>query len=345
MQGDFTPSGAAFAHFVANLPRQPQATNDFRRDGLYRQAQADALGSRYIQPDRPYQAAWLKLDIDRVEACAAWIDQGLPAPHFMVGNPRNGHGHLLYGLQTPIVTSLGGHLAPLKYMASVEAGFTRLLGADPAYSGHTVKTPHHPSWFTRTHDGALYSLSDLLRALPASVSTRQIPRVEYVGNSRNLALFDGLRYWAYGEVKAAKAGGDYGKWEQAVHAHAHALNAYAHPLPVSEVRSTARSVARYAWRNADRLAVSVLGGVKRSKVKSWNRPEMSGQEGRERMADAAERTNAMRRNRTFDAITGAIAELTAQGIVNPTVTRIAQTAGVSRETVYQFRRSQAGHGN
>lgn len=341
-----TPHGAAFAHFVANLPRQPQATNDFQR-GLYRSSQAEALESRYIQPERPYQAAWLKLDIDRVEACAAWIDQGLPAPHFMVGNPRNGHGHLLYGLHTPIVTSLGGHLAPLKYMANVEAGFTRLLGADPAYSGHTVKTPFHPSWFTRTYDGALYSLSDLLRALPASVSTRQIPRAEYVGNSRNLALFDALRYWAYGEVRAAKAGGDYGKWEQAVHAHAHTLNAFQHPLPMSEVRSTARSVARYAWRNADRLAVSVLGGVKRSKVKSWNRPEMSGQEARERMADAAYRTHAVMRSRTFDAITGAIAELIGEGVHVPTAAQIAQRAGVSVRTVRTFRGSQrqGGAGN
>lgn len=336
----------AYAHFVGNLPHSPRATNDFQREGLHRHDKRTALSSRYIQPDRPYQAAWMKLDIDRVEACAAWIDQGAPRPHLIMGNPRNGHGHLLYGYKTPIVTSLGGHAAPLRFMANVEAGFTRMFGADPAYSGHTVKTPFHPSWFTHVHDGPLYDLAELVDALPSSISTRPVPRTEYVGNSRNLALFDTLRYWAYGEVKAAKALGNYSTWEQAVHAHAFTLNAYIHPLPMSEVRSTARSVARYAWRNADHLAASVLGGVKRSKVKSWNRPEMSAQEAKERMAESAHRTHAVMRNRTFDAITDAIGQLASQGNAQPTAAQIAQISGLSARTVRRFRAGQgSGAGN
>lgn len=318
----------------------PQATNDFRREGLYKHTQENALASRYIQPDRTYQAAWVKLDMDRAEACAAWIDQGMPRPHVMVGSNQSGRGHLLYGLKVPVVTSINGRLAPLKFMANVEAGFTRLMGADPAYGGHTVKTPLHPDWFTHLYDGPLYDLGDLINALPASISKRPIPRAEFVGVSRNIDLFDALRLWAYGEALGARRAGDYGRWEQEVARQAHDLNRFDVPLPLSEVRSTSRSVAAWTWRNAERLCGSVLGGIKRSRLRSWDRPEMTAQEARERMADGAERTHAVRRNRTFDAITGAIEELALQGITSPSPSQIAQLAGVSRHTVIRFRQAQ-----
>lgn len=49
----FTPHGAAYAHFMGHLPRTPLATNHFRRDGLHKIRQDAALTSRYIQFDRP----------------------------------------------------------------------------------------------------------------------------------------------------------------------------------------------------------------------------------------------------------------------------------------------------
>lgn len=334
----------AYAHFTANLPVSPQATNDFARHGLYRQTQHEALTARYIQPDRVYQTAWLKLDLDNAESGAHWIDQGLPRPHFIMVNPRNGHAHYLLGLTAPVITSMAGHLAPLRFFAGVEAGYTRLLSADPAYTGHTVKTPGHPDWITHVHDGPLYSLSDLRHALPASITTRPVPRAEYVGNSRNLSLFDNLRYWAYGEAKAAKQAGNFERWQQAVHAHAHTLNAFTSPLGQAEVRHTANSVARWTWRHAEQLSVSAIGGVKRSKVKSWQRPEMSESEARERMSEGGQHgiamTNAMRRNRTFDLIVNAIAELAGRGNQCPTNRQVAEVAGLHLNTVQRFRTAE-----
>lgn len=339
-----TPHGAAYTRFVSQLPRMPRATDDFQRHGLYRYPQADALASRYIQPDRPYAAAWLKLDVDRIEACAAWIDAGLPRPHLMMGNPSNGRGHLLWGLAAPVVTSLNGRATPVQFLAEIEAGYTRVIGADPAYSGHTIKTPHHPAWYTHEHDAPLYSLSDLAHALPASVSRRRIPRAEYAGHSRTLTLFDTLRYWAYGEATAARAAGSYDRWADAVHAHAYALNGFDAPLTISEVRSIARSVARWTWKHAHTLSAAKIGGLKRSRVKSHNRPEMTPQEARDRMTLSAERTNAIRRNHTFDAITAAIAELAGEGVTNPSAAQIAGRAGVSSRTVFSFRRAHRGTG-
>ncbi len=331
---------AAYAYFVASLPHLPQATNDFRRFGLYKHSREEALASRYIQPDRKYQAAWAKFDVDKVEACAFWIDQGLPPPHLLMGNPRNGHGHLMYGLKVPVVTSIGGRLAPLKFMASVESGFTRLLTADPAYSGHTVKTPYHPSWFTHEHDGPLYELRDLIDALPVSISTRPIPRVEYVGVSRTLDLFDALRYWAYGEARAAKMAGDYSRWEQAIYHRAHDLNLFDNPLAASDVRSVARSVAAWTWRNAERLNGSVLGGVKRSRLKSGDRERLTEEVAQQGRGEGQEHTSRVRRSKTFDAISAGIAALAGQGIHHPSAAQISRASGVSVRSVMNWRAGQ-----
>lgn len=339
-----TPHGAAYAHFVGNLPYLPKATDDFTR-GLFARTPDKALECAYIQPDKPYACGWLKFDVDRIDACAAWIDQHMPRPHFTVGNPRNGHGHLAWGLKSPVVRSMNGRPAPLKLLTAVEAGVTRLIGADARYTGLTIKTPHHPQWFTQEYDGPLYDLTDLLDALPASVSTRKVERREYVGEGRNVDLFDTVRFWAYGHALDARNAGDYLRWQAAVLSHAQAHNTFAAPLPDREVQSVARSIAQWTWKHAHGLAGSKIGGAKRSKLKSWQRDEMSAQEARERMSQGAHRTHAVMRNRTFDAITDAIGQLAAQGNHTPTHRQLAESAGVSLSTVRRFRAGQGWGGN
>ena len=326
-------------HFLASLPRRPYATDDFTQ-GLFHQSQPDALSRRYIQPDRPYQAAWLKFDLDHPEAGATWIDQDVPAPNLLVLNPASGRAHYLYGLAAPVVTSLNGRAAPLKLLGAVEAGLSRVLHADPAYTALICKNPLHPSWHTYVLTDRLYDLGELLEALPRSVSTRPPERSQLLGVSRNVDLFDATRRWAYPEARKAKEAGDFERWQAAVLTQATQLNAFTHPLPAAEVRSVARSVARWTWRHAHTFSTSPLGGTRRSALKSRERPLMRQEEAKEREREGAAYTVRLMRSRTFDALTSAVAQLAAGGIHHPTKAQIADLAGVSTETVKRWWRGQ-----
>ena len=80
---------------------------------------------------------------------AAEYKHVVPAPTITVVNRQNGHGHLLYGIDTPVrMETWGGRRAPARYLADVERAMTVQLGADPSYSGFTCKNPLHRHWVT-----------------------------------------------------------------------------------------------------------------------------------------------------------------------------------------------------
>lgn len=337
-QSAHTP-GHAYRTFVHRLPYKPLATDDFHL-GVRPVMPTAALGMRNIAPDLPFAVSWLKFDLDFSESAAKWMDEDLPQPHFTVVNPANGRAHYLYGLETPVISSARARRGPLEYLNAITVGYTRMLGADEAYAGKFCKTPFHPDWRTHVHNGRLYSLETLASALPPSLSTQKAPRTQAIGLGRNVTLFDDLRHWAYREVRRAKTRGNYPAWLTGVRQEATRLNTFDLPLPGSEVRAAANSVAAWTWKHAERFSAAVIGGTKRSKVKSREREEMTPEEARARMAAGAEHSHLIRRNKTFDAITSAVAQLIASGIAEPSIRQTAAVAGVSERSVERYRQAQ-----
>lgn len=327
--------GLAYSTLVHRLPYKPLATDDFH-GGVRPMMPTAALGMRNIAPDLPYAVNWLKFDLDFDESAAKWIDEDLPCPHFVVVNPANGHSHYLYGLERPVVNSGHAKQGPLDYLNAVTVGCGKVLQADPAYPGKFCKTPTHPAWQTHIYNGPLYALETLASALPASLSTRRVARTEVVGLGRNVTLFDELRQWAYGSARAARSRGNYDAWQRAVRQQAEHLNTFDRPLPQSEVRSTASSVARWTWKNAHNFSSSVIGGVKRSRIQSEDRDEMTVEQAHQRQVAGAEHTNLIRRSKTFDAITDAIAKLVGRGYPKPSSKQIAAEAGLSRRSIQRY---------
>lgn len=330
--------GLAYSTFVRRLPYKPLATNDFHR-GVQPVMPNTALGMRNIAPDRPYEVSWLKFDLDFSESAAMWIDEDMPPPHFIVVNPANAHSHYLYALEKPVVSSDNARRGPLEYLNAITLGYSKVLQADTAYPGKFCKTPTHPAWQTHIYNGPLYALETLASALPPSLSTKKVPRTEAVGLGRNVTLFDDLRQWAYVQAPAARSRGNYAAWQAAVRQQADRLNAFGLPLPQSEVRATANSVTKWTWKNAHNFSASVLGGTKRSKVRSENRTEISPKEAQRRMVEGADYTNLIRRNKTFDAITSALARLIAMGISQPSIRQIAEAAKRSESSVERYRKA------
>ncbi|MDC4740040.1 plasmid replicase, partial [Acinetobacter baumannii] len=83
--------------------------------------------------------------------------------------------------------------------------------------------------------------------------------------------FDTVRKWAYKAIRAHR-GGIYNTWLDAVIKHCLSVNeAFLEPLPYSEVKATAKSIATYCWKKdsycyqefIDRQSrKGALGGVK-----------------------------------------------------------------------------------
>ena len=90
-------------------------------------------------------------------------------------------------------------------------------------------------------------------------------------------MFDTVRKWAYKAIRAHR-GGIYTTWLDEVVKHCLSVNeAFLEPLPYSEVKATAKSIATYCWKKdaycyqefIDRQSKKgYLGGVKGGVIRS-----------------------------------------------------------------------------
>ncbi|MEE9924963.1 MULTISPECIES: replication initiation protein [Brucella] len=229
--------------FRKQTPAGMWCSNDPAQYGQRHLPRTPALERAYIDPN-PRGRVWaMVFDIDRPGAALAWDDADMPTPNWVAENPANGHVHLGYVLAAPVSRSEASRGKPLRLLARIECAMTNALDADRAYSHRLTKNPGHPRWRTFWERGQPYDLDELRDYLPDNLPLR-IARAEAVGEGRNVALFDGLRRWAY---KNRFAYGDFDAWHAACRQYTRTLNEFAHPLPEREAMHTAKSVAKWVW--------------------------------------------------------------------------------------------------
>lgn len=236
--------------FADRLPQRPYATDDFTF-GLRILPQQAAIRSRYVQPNHPLFRTWIVVDVDRPGAGLDWYDRGAPDPNIVATNPENGHSHLFFALENPIYADpLEGSQKALKYAAAVEYGLVSKLAGDFGYAGLMAKNPLHSHWIVRTYQRWMYDLewlSDFID-LPDKIDARR--KMPEYGLGRNCQLFDGLRRWAYREVKNHWNGGSFPGFFDAVEIQAAVLNThFATPMMWAEVKHIVKSVSRWTWKH------------------------------------------------------------------------------------------------
>lgn len=187
----------------------------------------------------------LVFDIDQPEAGAAWLDADFLQPTWVCQNPENGHAHLGYALAAPVSRTLAAKASPQRYLARIQQAMTERLGADRAYAHFLTKTPEHPKWRTIWGWQYPYTLDQLRDELPDNLPLA-IRKKTAVGEGRNVWLFDTLRLWAY---KARLNYENYPSWLVACTKRAIGLNTFTSPLPINEINSTSRSVAKWTFKN------------------------------------------------------------------------------------------------
>lgn len=231
------------------LPKRPYCSDNLST-GIYPRLQRIAITKRYIQLNPPQMQHWLVFDIDRPNSAYAWYDANLPPPFAVVVNESNRHCHIIYRLESPVCTSDLAHEKPLRYLAAIQSAYTAKLQADVNYSGLIAKNP-----FSQNHwrviycaVNALYGLSELAEW----VDLTQVPKrcknaSEAVALGRNCALFDSLREIAYKSIREYRMG-KVDTWREYVLNQAMSMNVFREPLPQSEVKAIAKSVANWTWK-------------------------------------------------------------------------------------------------
>jgi AraC-like DNA-binding protein len=234
--------------FRATLPERPYHTDELWL-GLKIADAARAVRSRYIQPNDANNLRWLPVDVDQSDAGIRYLDTRSAPPNIIAINRENGHAHYLYGLEVPVWRNHEtARKTPVRFAAAIQIGLTRQLQADPAYSGLITKNPcRHDAWTIVQPRFESYDLNELADWTDLSGLTDYRRRLPEIGLGRNVELFDTVRFWAYRHIREGWLSYDY--WLGAVFEYAGSQNLFAAPLPISELSSISKSVAKYTWQN------------------------------------------------------------------------------------------------
>ena len=210
--------------FLGRLPHKPYCTNGLS-SGLTVRPLSVALKSLYIQLNPPGFRWVMVFDLDYRTGWGTGEKAGLPLPTWQVFNPDNGHSHIAYALKAPVCTSDAARLAPLRYIAAIEAAYRRRLRADPLYTGLITKNPERIDfWHIAYNDedgDVTYTLDELAGYVSSELKAgmrKERPIGDMAGLGRNCHIFETVRLWAYSAIRDYMWGRS-GDWGNAVMEH------------------------------------------------------------------------------------------------------------------------------
>lgn len=232
--------------FYAKLPHKPYCSDSLGY-GVAIRPKKRAIQKPYIQYNPPCLITSLVFDIDRADAYFAWSDANLPTPTWIAKNRKNGHAHIGYMLAAPVCTTHKAKQNIIEYLAKIEQAYSLALGADHCYSSLITKNPFHSKWENHVFSVEPYELNYLADFVELQELKTDLKEVSGLG--RNCMMFDNVRFWAYEAIRE-RLGGGYDSWyAQVLKVAQNANGAFLEALPYSEVKATAKSVAKWVWRN------------------------------------------------------------------------------------------------
>ena len=233
---------------------------DSFENGTYRKPKEKALNKKYIGYNNNYFINGFVFDIDQPSGAIAWDDCGLPKPNIIIQNTANGHAHLLYALKAPVCKTDNARVKPLKLASLIQTGFTDRLKADRAYADVLMKNPiNEAEWRTIWGNIEAYDLSYLSEFIPDDIQEQK--RLPADGLGRNVNLFEDLRHYAYKSVLKFKEKSNYENWEKELILKADGLNTFCNSsnlLSYNDIKATAKSVAKWTWRNFNKKQFSCI---------------------------------------------------------------------------------------
>jgi hypothetical protein len=174
-------------------------------------------------------------------------------PNFVIYNPVSSTHQAFWLLATPVHCQ-NKQSAAYRYLRAVETGYDLKYQCDPNFQRHIHRNPlFHGSdiEFLNSNRHTLKELAEIVEL------NNVIPQVERQlhddAEGRNCALFDELRVWAYRQIKTLSER-DFDAFTAQLITRASRLNTFSTPLPDSEIKSIARSIARFCIARLDNHA-------------------------------------------------------------------------------------------
>ncbi|WP_052356050.1 replication initiation protein [Castellaniella defragrans] len=237
-----------FKEFKNNLSAKPYCSDDLNY-GLIIRPEKQASTKRYIQHNSPLSHKFFVFDCDYKNALEYADDNNLPLPNLVAINRENGHSHLFYDLEVPVLTCSNARKKPLQYASAIENTLTKALKADKNYSGLICKNPLNDYWLTFQVRAENYTLQEFEEYLDIeSQPTKKQNIQEAIGLGRNCAVFDLLRSWAYTNFCHYSTQDNF---FQACIQQASSYNQFTTPLSLNEIKAIAKSVSKWVWKNFD----------------------------------------------------------------------------------------------
>lgn len=257
------------------IPDRPYCTDDLS-GGITIQRAEKALTKAHIQHNRSTMLTWMVYDVDTNDVGETVEESGLPEPTYIAHSPRNGHGHVAYLLQVPVLKFDTSRSAPLAFYRAVERGFTRRLNADHGYSNFLTKCPFSGRWPIEWIAHRPYRLDELNDSLDPEDKAWLKAEAELLGVGRNCAVFHTIRKFAYGKVANFKKSGESRQdFEIYLREAADQLNqTFPTTLTFPEIRCICRSVARFCWEKMDGPSVRKTRFLARQSAKgkkAWSK--------------------------------------------------------------------------
>lgn len=237
--------------FESLLPEKPYYCDE---TGALRIAGRDlARYAAHIQFNGPTHKSWLVFDIDRADTYDLLQDPHIPSPNILPINPANGRGHAYYLIETPVRTALDGSSHAQRYCEAIERALCKRLGADAAYSGLIAKNPLHPHWYTlqlREKPYTLSELADWFTREELNAPWEPLDLEDDGTERRNVITFEKLRMWSYRAIQQLDHADGYERWYSAVFQRCTAIQQpfSKGPLPASEIKAVAKSVAGWTYK-------------------------------------------------------------------------------------------------
>ena len=234
------------SNFYQNLPHKPYCT-DALGAGLIIRQKKTAIKMPYIQHNPPSFISSLVFDVDTSDAYFSWFDANLPTPSWISKNRQNNHAHIGYMLATPVCTTHNAKQKIIEYTAKIQQAYSLALGADQGYSGLITKNPCNSQWENHIFDVQPYDLGYLADFVELQELKTDLKEVSGLG--RNCMMFDTVRFWAYEAIRVFISGAPDSWYAEVLKVAINANDAFIQPLPYSEVKATAKSIARWVWRS------------------------------------------------------------------------------------------------
>ena len=233
------------SQYVNDLPDKPYCS--YVKNFCEIRTKKRAIERVYIQPNPPVRVNYIVLDIDHPNGIhTALYDADLPPPHLIIQNTENAYVHLAYRIKDPVYMWGKAKAKHIRYLARVECGMVRQLGADASYGGNLMKNPLSDVWRTYTTTAPLEGYT--LKYLAQFVNLDYLPSDHEAANDqgfgRNCNLFDQTRPHGYSASTAS-----YSALVSLLTPIAENFNnQFEIPLLKNEVMHIVRSIARYCER-------------------------------------------------------------------------------------------------